>query len=96
MTDHREVLAGTESILLIDYPGRVVPDTHTDLVYSYRPIDELPGIVEEAARLGAKAVWTQYDTEPSDDERARARAIVEAAGLAHVDAPLLLDAVADR
>ena len=27
MADHREVLQRTKSILLIDYPGRVVPDT---------------------------------------------------------------------
>ena len=135
MADHREVLASTESILLIDYPGRIVPDTlaragytvvahegpgpdeyrsysfdgtdvtqgpagpapaHTDLVFAYRPIEELPGIVEEAARLGARAVWTHHDGPPSDDERSRTREIVEGAGLVHVDAPALLDAVAER
>ena len=30
-----------------------------DLVYSYRPVEELPGIVAMAQRLGAGAVWLQ-------------------------------------
>jgi predicted CoA-binding protein len=28
-------------------------------VYSYRPVEELPGIVAMAQRLGARAVWLQ-------------------------------------
>ncbi len=66
----------------------VAPD-HVDLVYSYRPLDELSGIVEQAQRLGAGAVWVQLPAE----ESAPARTIVEAAGLAFVDGPYLPDAV---
>ena len=129
MTDVRTLLAETRTILLIDYPGRVVPETlaragfdvrthegpgpmeygsyvvegdsvvqgprgaapeHVDLVLSHRPVAELPGIVEEAARLGAKAVW--FTPEARGDG---ARELVEAAGLAYIDEPPLLDAVAD-
>src|SRR5687768_1676052 len=97
MADYLEVLRTTKSILLIDYPGRIVPDSlaragyavvahegpgpleyltygvasgeitkgeggpvpeHADLVFSHRPIDELPPIAGQAARVGARAVWT--------------------------------------
>ena len=130
MTDHRTLLESTRSILLIDYPGRVVPEglaragfevlthegpgeleygsyavegdevvqgprgpapEHADLVFSHRPVDELPAIVEEAARIGARAVWV---TEEAAGEEARS--IVEAAGLAYVgEPPAILDAVAE-
>jgi predicted CoA-binding protein len=130
MPDAGEVLAETESVLLIDYPGRVVPDTvaragyqvvahdgpgdvnynayevdgdevvarnlgvepdHVDLVYSHRPFDELPGILELALRVGARAIWSEAG--PGELGAAEARALVEAAGLAYVDEPPLVDAV---
>ena len=53
------------------------PD-HADLVYSYRPVDELPDIVALARSLGARAVWV---TPRSPEEDQRARGIVESAGL---------------
>jgi CoA binding domain len=59
---------------------------HVDLVYSHRPLAELPGIVAAAAQLGASAVWLETG---SDD----AREIVESAGLRYVDAPNIADAV---
>ena len=65
------------------------PPERADLVYSYRPLDELPEIVRQAQNLGAHAVWGQLPLEESD----RARVIVEAAGLAFVDRPYLSDAV---
>ena len=65
------------------------PPERADLVYSYRPVDELPEIVEEAQRIGAQAVWVQLPPEESQ----RARDIVETAGLAFVDGPYLPDAV---
>ena len=129
MTDPREVLASTTTILLIDYPGRAVPEalaragyvvrTHegpgeldygsyavegdevlqgprgaapeaADLVFSHRPVDELPGIVDEAVRIGAKAVWVTEES--AGDE---ARSIVEAAGLAYVgEPPSIVDTLA--
>ena len=125
------ILRETTSMLLIDYPGRRVPDTltragfdvvahegpgpdeyrrysvghdgeihrteggpapeHADLVFSYRPVDEIPGIVEEAKRIGAKAVWLHVDG--TDDELSESRRIVEAAGLIAVTEPFILDAV---
>jgi hypothetical protein len=33
------------------------PPDHADIVYFHRPLDELPAIVELAARLGAGTVW---------------------------------------
>lgn len=65
------------------------PLDRADLVYSYRPLDELPEIVEQAQNFGAHAVWVQLPPEESK----RARVIVETAGLAFVDGPYLPDAV---
>ena len=65
------------------------PPARADLVYSYRPIDELPRIVEQAQLLGARAVWVQLPM----DEAGAARSIVEAAGLEFVDSPYLPEAV---
>jgi predicted CoA-binding protein len=143
--EHREILRSVKRILLIDYPGRVVPDSlaragysvvahegpgpleyysylvedgevvrseagpapeHVDLVHSYRPADELPPIVEEARRLGASAVWTlsgrnengEVDHRScwvSEDERAKSRGMIEAAGMIHIDRPFILDAIAE-
>ena len=125
--DARALLRSVRTILLIDYPGKVVPETlaragfdvrthegpgpeeygsyalqgdevvqgprgaapgSADLVFSHRPIDELPAIVEEAVRLGAKAVWV---TEASAGDEARR--LVEAAGLTYVGEPPILDAL---
>jgi len=75
-----------------------------DLVYSYRPIGELPGIVAMAQRLGAGAVWVQSGV-ASDGTKApngcwmdeaasrAAREIVESAGLAYIDTPYIADEV---
>jgi len=67
--------------------------TTADLVYTYRPLDELEGIAESAARAGAKAVWVHPDT---GHDSARGRTIVEGVGLAYVDAPDIRDAVRGR
>jgi predicted CoA-binding protein len=67
-----------------------------DLVYSHRPLAELPGIVAMARELGAGAVWWQSglaDASNSDptgcwvsaQDSERARAIVEEAGMRYVD-----------
>lgn len=71
-----------------------------DLVYAFRPLGELPGIVATAAALGARAVWTQSGRnaagEPDaegcwlpDEDLARARRIVEAAGMVHLHEPYI-------
>ena len=129
---YREVLQGTERILLIDYPGRVVPESlalagfdvtahegpgpeeyyrytlngeeivksagggppaAVDLVFSHRPLDELEPIVEEAVRLGSRALW-QHEGYTPDEGRA-AEALATAAGLIYIDRPYILDAVAE-
>jgi predicted CoA-binding protein len=57
-----------------------------DIVYAYRPLHELPDIVELASRLGARSVW--WETGPdtaSPDDLERAREIVTSAGLAFSD-----------
>jgi predicted CoA-binding protein len=48
------------------------PPEHVDLVYSYRPVDELPKIVAIAQHLGAKAVWINRDSPPLERETQRA------------------------
>jgi predicted CoA-binding protein len=131
--DGLAILRATRTILLIDYPGRVVPDTlaragfdvvahegpgpdeyrrytahpdtgdvtrseggpapgHADLVFSYRPVAELPGIVEEARRIGATAVWLHQDG-ANGDELPESRQIVADAGLVSIAEPFILDAV---
>jgi predicted CoA-binding protein len=62
------------------------PPNHADIVYSHRPIDELPEIVALARMLGAKAVWCETD---STD----ARRIVEGAGLVYAGESRIMDAV---
>ncbi len=78
-----------------------------DLVYTHRPIDELPEIVDTAKSVGAKAVWIQSgrdNTGAKDphgcwlprEESARARRVVERAGLDYVETPYIGDAVRAR
>ncbi|MGH9278417.1 MAG: VOC family protein [Acidimicrobiales bacterium] len=75
-----------------------------DLVYTHRPLDELPGIVETAQRLGAVVVWAQSGFTPDGrrdpkgcwlpaTESRQARALVESAGLTYVDDRYLPDEV---
>ena len=79
---------------------------HVDLVYAFRPVAELPGIVDQARALGARAIWRQSGFAGdgvqdragvwvSPEESRRARAIVEAAGLAYIDSPYIVDALND-
>jgi predicted CoA-binding protein len=66
------------------------PD-HADLLYTHRPFDELPEIIEDARRLGAHAIWSEAGPEAPGAERARR--MVESAGLTYIDAPRITDAV---
>ena len=73
--------------------GREVRVTHVgrrperaELVYTHRPVEELPEIVETAKSVGAKAVWVQSGS-------SEARRIVEQAGLTYIDEPYIADAV---
>ena len=78
-----------------------------DLVYTHRPIDELPEVVDTAKALGATAVWIQsgLDRNGAKDPRGvwspqaesgKARKIVEEAGLTYIEAPYIADAVRGR
>ncbi len=81
-----------------------VPPTGADLVYSFRPVEELPGIVTAAAQLGAKAVWRQSgrndagERDPRgcaspQEETERARMLAGQAGLAYIEEVYIADAV---
>ena len=128
MNDAERILAAAQTVLVIDWPSRDVPESlarsgrmvvvqggpgpedhtawelqdgevvvrpvgrrpeHADLVYSYRPLDELPAIVATAVELGAHAIWTQL---PPDQSR-QARETVEAASLAYIGEPYIAEAV---
>ena len=80
------------------------PPMHLDLVFCYRPIEELSEYVKTAQKLSAKAFWYQSglvsaSTEYargcwlSDEARAKVRAMVESAGLTYVDEVYIGDAV---
>ena len=73
-----------------------------DVVYLYRPLNELPGIVDLARALHAQAVWTQsgLSVEGREDPHGcwlsaadldSARTLVEAAGMAHFATPYIVD-----
>jgi hypothetical protein len=78
------------------------PPEKVDVVYSHRPIDELPRIVEMARGLGASTVWCQSGLASSgekdpkgswvpEEESRAARGIVESAGLTYVDNAYIAD-----
>jgi predicted CoA-binding protein len=68
------------------------PPGAADLVYTYRPVDELAGIVEFAQKLGAHSIWFEEGRRDSE-AAAAARAIVEGAGLTYLDEPYVVDAL---
>ena len=63
---------------------RAVPAApeQADLVYMFRPLDELKEIAELARLVGASQIW--LETTPPDDELAGARKTVESAGMSLV------------
>ena len=82
------------------------PPDHVDIVYSHRPVGELPGIVRLASEIGARTVWCQSGLASAGvddpkgcwvpDEMSReARAIVESAGLAYVEDAYIADVARD-
>jgi hypothetical protein len=75
-----------------------------DLVYCHRPLDELPGIIALAGRLGARGLWWQTGLasdggkDPSGcwappEESRQARELAAAARLAYIDDVYIADAV---
>ena len=94
--------AGAAGEITVRRTGRA-PET-ADLVYSYRPLSELGGIIAVAQQLRAKIIWTQSGLsgpgvkDPkgcwlSDEEREAARAMVESAGMRYVSGPYILEAL---
>ncbi len=146
MLTAEEVLDHVDTILVVDYPSRDVPDTlaragfavvvhggpgpedysayeldngavvarplgvapdRGDLVYTHRPVAELPGIVSTAQAIGARAVWRQSGMASTgakdprgcwmpEDESRQSRQIVESAGLSYFDQPYIADVVRQR
>ena len=88
-----------EEVVVTRAPG---PPERAELVYSHRPIDELPEILEMAAEVGATTVWVHSgrNADGVKDPRgcwmppgqsARARALVEAADFTYVEEPYIVD-----
>jgi predicted CoA-binding protein len=78
------------------------PPERADLIYSYRPLRELPAIIATAQSLQTGTIWTQSGLSSAgvkdpkgcwlpDDELYGARTLVEAAGLIHIAAPYIGD-----
>jgi predicted CoA-binding protein len=78
------------------------PPDHADLVYSFRPLAELPQIIATAQSLGAKAIWTQSGLSApgvkdpkgcwlSDADRTSASNLIRAAGLTYIFEPCIAD-----
>ena len=78
------------------------PPERAELVYSYRPFSELPGIIAAAKDLRALTIWTQSGVtqggknDPKgcwlpEDELRRTRELVQSAGLTHIAEPYIGD-----
>jgi len=74
-----------------------------DLIYSYRPLSEVAGIIATAKELGAKTIWYQSGVNATggkdptgcwvaEGELQIARGLVEAAGLCFITEPYIGDA----
>jgi len=138
----QEILRTVDSILVVDWPSRDVPDSlvrsgfrivvhggpgpedyfeyelkngeivsrqigrppgRADLIYSHRPLSELPGIVAMAKTLQARTVWTQSGLSAAgvkdpkgcwarEEDLRTARELVESAGLNYISEPYIGDA----
>ena len=80
------------------------PPAHVDLVFCYRPAEELPEYLATAQKLAAKVFWyhsglvsasTEYlrGCWLSDEARIKVRRMVEDAGLIYIDEVYIGDAV---
>ena len=83
---------------------RIGRPERVDLVHVYRPVEELPGFVDLAVSLGASTVWLLSGLaeggarDPQGcwlppERSAEARRMVEAAGLAYIERPTIVEAV---
>ncbi len=80
------------------------PPERVDLIYSYRPISELPETISTAKNLHAQTIWTQSGLSAAEvkdpkgcwvpeEELRSARHLVQAAGLNYVSEPYIADVV---
>jgi len=80
------------------------PPEQAELVYSYRPFNELPQIIATAKALHAETIWTQSGLsapgvkDPKGcfvphEELEHARQLVESAGMRYVSEPYIGDVV---
>jgi hypothetical protein len=90
----------SDGVVQVRRTGR--PPAQTDLVYVFRPLSELPQIIDTARSLRARAVWTQSGLagpglkDPKgcwlpDEELQAARRLIETAGMQHIAAPYIVD-----
>ncbi len=86
--------------LLVKRIGR--PPDRADIVYSFRPLSELPGILDLAKSVHATVVWTQSglcsdgtkDARGcwlSHEDKLAACHLVQSAGLTHICQPYIAD-----
>jgi predicted CoA-binding protein len=79
------------------------PPDRAEVVYSYRPLSELPDIVESALKLQAHTIWTQSGLSAPDIKDPRgcwmsgadaqaARKLVQSAGMSYVFETYIVDA----
>jgi predicted CoA-binding protein len=80
------------------------PPECADLVYSYRPLSELPEIIVAALDLHARSIWTQSGLSAAgindprgcwvpEEELRSAKALVREAGLNYISRPYIGDVV---
>jgi predicted CoA-binding protein len=80
------------------------PPERADLVYSYRPLSELPQIITAALDLHARSIWTQSGLSAAgindprgcwvpEEELRSAEALVREAGLNYISRPYIGDVV---
>lgn len=72
-----------------------VPPESADLLYVYRPIEELPHLLAEAERIGARTIWRQSGLNEDGEKDTRGfapsadsgqwRSAVEHAGLRYIE-----------
>ncbi len=86
--------------VVVRHIGR--PPERADLIYSYRPLSELPQIIETTKMLGARTIWMQSGMSAAgvkdpkgcwltEEERDTARSLVQMAGLVYLSEPYIVD-----
>jgi hypothetical protein len=102
-TDYaRREMVGDECV---SKPVGRAPD-HVDLVYVFRPVGELPGLVDLARQLGARALWYQSGLAPdgkrdlagtwlSDGDLLQAQMLAREAGFVFIHAERIAAAAVD-